>query len=187
MGSNGCYEMDSWSDRIDTARKLREIKGEAKYGPINPLNDPRCFLEEAHEELLDSLNYLQWAMEKGEIGFCRWALIDREIRFTITRLLAARKIGELVSPEPDRESKIRKLVDDLSGKVENLLFVIWIQDQRHDYWMKFIKEVRTALEILREEIKEDERLFHSDRACGSLRGQPEDDLPAIVGKGDPGV
>jgi hypothetical protein len=178
--------MDSWSDRIDTARKLREIKGEVKYGPINPLSDPRCFVDEAHEELLDSLNYLQWSMEKGEIGFCRWAMIDREIRFTITRLLAARRTGELVSPEPDRESKIRKLVHDLSGKVENLLFVIWIQDQRHNYWMKFIKEVRTALEILREEI-EDEGLFHSDRACRSLRGKPQDDLSKAMGQGDPSL
>ena len=48
----------------------------------------------------------------------------------------------------------------LEQRIENLLFVIWIQDQRHDYWMKFIKEVRTALEILGEEIKEDEGLLH---------------------------
>jgi hypothetical protein len=167
--------MDSWSDRIDTARKQRELEGEAKYGPINPVNDSRCFIQEAHEELLDSLNYLEWAMEKGEMGFCKWYLIDRELRFTITRLLAARRIGELLSqterarpavgskvigdrrvPMKDEERPtlsdlgLSKLVEDLSGKVENLLFVIWIQDQRHDYWMKFIKEVRIALEILRE-------------------------------------
>ena len=80
-----------------------------------------------------------------------------------------------------RLSEFRKLVDDLSGKVENLLFVIWIQDQRHDYWMKFIREVRTALEILMEEIKEDERLFHGYGVSGSLRGESEDDLPALMG------
>jgi hypothetical protein len=73
------------------------------------------------------------------------------------------------------------LAEDLSAKVENLLFVIWIQDQRHDYWMKFIKEVRTALEILMEEIVEDERLFHGDRACRSLPGESKDDLSKAMG------
>jgi hypothetical protein len=75
-------------DSIDEARRARIIQGEVKYGPINPLSDPRCFLQEAHDELLDSLNYLEWSMEKGEMAFCKWYLIDREIRFTITRLLA---------------------------------------------------------------------------------------------------
>ena len=60
---------------IDAARKAREISGETKYGPINPLNDPRCFLQEANEELLDSLNYLEWSMLKGEMAFCKWYLI----------------------------------------------------------------------------------------------------------------
>jgi len=39
-------------------------------------------------------------------------------------------------------------------KVENLLFVIWIQDQRHDYWMRFIREIRTELETLRQDLRE---------------------------------
>jgi hypothetical protein len=120
----------------------------------------------------------------------------REIKF-----MAARRIGELVPEKerggkPDRGSnsqisaieiphqrlsEFRKLADDLSGKVENLLFVIWIQDQRHDYWMKFIEEVRTALEILREEIKEDERLFHSVGTGRSLPGESKDNISEIVG------
>ena len=54
---NRDYEIDSWSDWIDTARKLRGIEGEAKYGPINPINDPRCFRREIVEELFDALNY----------------------------------------------------------------------------------------------------------------------------------
>jgi hypothetical protein len=37
-------------------------------------------------------------------------------------------------------------------KVENLLFVIWIQDQRHEYWMKFIREMKKELEELRGEM-----------------------------------
>ena len=71
--------------------------------------------------------------------------------------------------------------EDLGRRIENLLFVIWVQDQRHDFWMKVIKEVRTALEILREEIEEDGRLFHSDGACRSLQGESENHLPETVG------
>ena len=78
--------MKTWNDRIDQARRLRELEGNVKYGPIDPVNDSRCFLREAHEELLDSLNYLEWAMLKGEMAFCKWYLIDREIRFIVWRL-----------------------------------------------------------------------------------------------------
>lgn len=53
-----------------------------------------------------------------------------------------------------RLSEFRKLTEDLSGKIENLLFVIWIQNQRHDYWMKFIKEVREAIQTLREGLED---------------------------------
>jgi hypothetical protein len=35
-------------------------------------------------------------------------------------------------------------------KIENLLFAIWIRDQRHDYWMKVIKDIKRELEVLRE-------------------------------------
>jgi hypothetical protein len=78
--------VDSFNDRIDEARKLREIEGNVKYGPIEPLNDTRSFLKEAQEELLDTLNYLEWAMLKGEICLCRWFTIDRDIRFIFYRL-----------------------------------------------------------------------------------------------------
>jgi len=33
-------------------------------------------------------------------------------------------------------------------KIENLLFVIWVQDQRHDYWLKVLREVRTEVEAI---------------------------------------
>jgi hypothetical protein len=90
----------------------------------------------------------------------------REIKF-----MAARKIGELkpAAPPDDRGqgrsgkkinshkendlqlspkklTEFRKLAEELSGKVENLLFVIWVQDQRHEYWMKFIREIREEIE-----------------------------------------
>ena len=49
-------------------------------------------------------------------------------------------------------------------KVEKRLFVIWVQDQRHDHWMKFIKEIEGELEKLREEIKDGD----NPRGWGSM-------------------
>ena len=37
-------------------------------------------------------------------------------------------------------------------KVENLLFVIWVLEQRHDFWMKVIREIKKELEKLREDM-----------------------------------
>jgi hypothetical protein len=34
-------------------------------------------------------------------------------------------------------------------KIENLLFVIWVQDQRHDFWMKVIREIKKELDDLK--------------------------------------
>ena len=73
----------SW---IDEARRRREIEAIPKYGIINPRTDSRCFVNEATDELLDALNYAEWAMEKGEIPFCRWVLIERHIKFSIELL-----------------------------------------------------------------------------------------------------
>jgi len=39
---------------------------------------------------------------------------------------------------------------DLAAQVENLLFVIWVQDQRFDYWRKVLKETVKALEEIRD-------------------------------------
>jgi hypothetical protein len=52
-----------------------------------------------------------------------------------------------------KEERLREEIDFLGAKIENLLFVIYIQDQRHDYWMKFIKEVKEAMQKLREEVE----------------------------------
>ena len=79
--------MDKW---IDEARKAREIQGVVKYGAINPLSDPRCFLDEARDELLDFLNYLEWSMEKGEISFCEWTEIDELGRMALLGLKEAK-------------------------------------------------------------------------------------------------
>lgn len=40
---------------------------------------------------------------------------------------------------------------------------------------------------LEEVLKDDEGLFHGDRACRSLRGQQQDDLSTPLGQADPGL
>ena len=72
--------MNNW---IDNARKLREIAFEPKYGPIRPKTDRRCFRREMLEELLDSLNYCEWAKVKGEINRKQFQSIDRGTRAVI--------------------------------------------------------------------------------------------------------
>jgi hypothetical protein len=66
-------------DWIDEARKERE----AQHGPISPMTDPRCFLREAVEELLDSLNYAEWSYRKGEINTKRWRWLNSDLRRAI--------------------------------------------------------------------------------------------------------
>lgn len=68
---------------IDSARKEREIAFLPKYGPIRPKTDKRCFRREMLEELLDSLNYCEWAKAKGEVNRRQFELIDRGCRAVI--------------------------------------------------------------------------------------------------------
>jgi len=95
---NGVCDLDGFLigvrcqlDWIDRLRKERERKGEQKYGPVNPETDPRCFIREALEELFDSLNYLEWAQEKGEISEGCFNKVDRDIREVIHNLSFACK------------------------------------------------------------------------------------------------
>jgi hypothetical protein len=78
--------MDSLNRKIDEAKRIRMVKGEAKHGPLDLERDPRDFIDEAIEELIDCLNYLEMAMLQGKLPFCRWASIDRDVRFVIWRL-----------------------------------------------------------------------------------------------------
>jgi len=78
--------MDSFNERIDDLKVKRMIRGERKHGPLNLETDPRDFIQEGIEELIDFLNYLEMAMLQGKLPFCKWASIDRDIRFTIFRL-----------------------------------------------------------------------------------------------------
>jgi hypothetical protein len=109
--------LSSWSmnDRIDALKAQRMIQGERKHGPLNLKTDRRDFIQEGIEELIDFLNYLEMAMFQGRLSFCKWAMIDRDVRFLVWRL---------------------------EGK------------------------------------EDDERLFHSRGARGTLRGKSENDLSA---------
>ena len=78
--------MGSFNDWIDNQKKLRMAMGERKHGLLNLETDQRNFIEEAIEELIDCLNYLEIAMLQGKLPFCKWALIDQDVRFTIWRL-----------------------------------------------------------------------------------------------------
>jgi hypothetical protein len=82
--------MDSWNERIDDLKTKRMIQGERKHGPLNLETDPRDFIEEGVEEgveeLIDFLNYLEMAMLQGKLPFCKWVMLDKDVRFTIWRL-----------------------------------------------------------------------------------------------------
>lgn len=83
MDSKGCHVMDSVNGWVDQARKQRELDFEPKYGPIQPRTDLRCFRREMIEELLDALNYAQWAKEKGEINRFQWKRLDNGLRIAL--------------------------------------------------------------------------------------------------------
>jgi hypothetical protein len=70
-------------DWIDDARKQREIEANLKYGPIHPKTDKRCFRRETIEELLDALNYCEWARVKGEIDRKQFHEIDQTTKKVI--------------------------------------------------------------------------------------------------------
>lgn len=84
--------LESWrgrmgNDRIDDLKMKRMVEGERKHGPLNLETDPRNFIEEGIEELIDFLNYLEMSMLQGKLPFCKWVSIDQEIRFTVWRLV----------------------------------------------------------------------------------------------------
>jgi len=78
--------MNSLNDWIDEEKKLRMVIGEKKHGPLDLDRDPRVFIEEAFEELIDALNYIEISMLQGKLPFCKWVSVDRDVRFTIWRL-----------------------------------------------------------------------------------------------------
>lgn len=64
-------EMDeSFSNRIDGFKAKRMTEGEKRHGPLNLETDPRDFIQEGIEELVDFLNYMEMAMLRGNLRFC---------------------------------------------------------------------------------------------------------------------
>ena len=78
--------MNTFNEHIDKLKAKRMFQGERKHGPLNLETDPRDFIQEGIEELIDFLNYLEMAMLQGKLRFCKWASIDRDIRFILFRL-----------------------------------------------------------------------------------------------------
>ena len=79
--------MDSMNDRIDQEKVKRLLLGERKHGALHLETDHRDFIREGIEELIDFLNYIEFAMWQGKLSFCKWISIDRDVRFIIFRLL----------------------------------------------------------------------------------------------------
>ena len=65
---------------IDKMASQRILEGVRKYGVIDLVNDERCFLREATEELLDAMNYLKWSFQKGTLAEKEWLSLDDMIR-----------------------------------------------------------------------------------------------------------
>jgi hypothetical protein len=83
---NGFLKTWSMNDRVDALKAERMARGEKKHGPLNLEMDPRDFIEEGIEELIDFLNYSEMAMLQGKLPFCTWFSTDQTIRFVIYRL-----------------------------------------------------------------------------------------------------
>ncbi len=61
----------SWTDRIDGLKKKRMLLGECEHGILNLETDPRDFIKEGIEELVDFLNYVKFAMLHEKLSLCK--------------------------------------------------------------------------------------------------------------------
>ncbi len=50
------------NDRIDALKRERMAQGEKEHGSLNLQTHPRDFIQEGIEELIDFLNYAEFAM-----------------------------------------------------------------------------------------------------------------------------
>lgn len=73
---------------IDMLRKERMVKGESKHGPLNLSTDSRDFVQEAIEEVIDGLNYIQFAFDKEQIDHVSYLKIDKALRDVAVMLLS---------------------------------------------------------------------------------------------------
>lgn len=68
---------------IDKAATQRVMEGVRRHGPLDLSTDPRCFIRESLEEMLDVLNYTKWGYEKGQISEKDWQHVDQITRYVI--------------------------------------------------------------------------------------------------------
>lgn len=73
---------------IDMLRKERMVKGEIKHGPLDLSTDPRDFVQEAIEEVIDGLNYIQFAFDKEQLDHVSYQKIDKALRDVAVMLLS---------------------------------------------------------------------------------------------------
>jgi hypothetical protein len=76
--------MDNWIDKAATHRVLEGVR---QYGVIDLSKDHRCFNREATEELLDSMNYLQWAFGRNQVALEDHRWMTNSIRTVIENLV----------------------------------------------------------------------------------------------------
>jgi hypothetical protein len=65
---------------------------------LNLERDPRDFIQEGIEELIDFLNYIELAMLQGKLSLCKWFFLDKDCRFMIWRLIeSTQSLNSLVA------------------------------------------------------------------------------------------
>ncbi len=73
---------------IEMLKKERMTAGEVKHGPLDLSTDQRDFVQEAVEEVIDCLNYIQFAFEKSQLDRTSYLKIDKALRDVATMLLS---------------------------------------------------------------------------------------------------
>ena len=61
--------------------------------------------------------------------------------------------SQAIAKYPDIVEKVKAQARENETKIENLLFVIWVQDQRNDFHVKVIRETKRELEELRKMVE----------------------------------
>jgi len=73
-------------DRFDLLAARRLMNGLKTYGCLDLETDPRDFVTEAEEELLDCVNYLRFAQGRGELPPFAAQWIVRNIKHLLVTL-----------------------------------------------------------------------------------------------------
>ena len=84
--------MTSFIEWADKARRDREERYREIYGEIQPESDKRDFRLEAIEELLDALNYIDWAHEKREISQGEYKQIEIHVKLALSYIPNGKKL-----------------------------------------------------------------------------------------------